>query len=534
MIRLALLCWLLGSFLWTNPALAHAALLQTTPADRAILPEPPAGVVLQFNEAVQPVVLRLMDAAGSAVPGEATSAQSTSQTFRPARALRPGQYLLSYRVVSDDGHPIAGTIVFAVGAAPATWTAAEEIAEGPWRWFAAANRALWMLSLALAGGAAVFVLLAFSQRAHLKSALSPTVAGASLLAIVTAGLAIVFEGGVVLGDGTLAEMGRAGFATTQARQSLATIALAALVWLAWRRGATRVGALAGVAMLATMALTGHVITAAAPWITAPALLLHAIPALLWVGSFLPLLAIVQAPPSATDLIIPRFSRLAMMGVGMLAVAGAAIAALQVRDVAALTATAYGVGLLAKNALAAPLLLLAAYNRLALTPRVIAGDPAARARLSGTIGFELMLGVAILAITAVLAQTAPPRSLAEPTSHDEHNHDQTGAEAGVAVGAVAAGKSALIGVTPARTGRNTITVALRGTGWSGITPQTVTASLANPAARIEPITRQLTAVTPGIYEYSGPELSVTGEWTIRIDVDISEFERIAYVVPIPVQ
>ncbi len=532
MIRIALLCCWLGSLLWAGPALAHSVLLQTTPADRAVLPEAPAGVVLQFNEAVRPVVLQLIDASGSPVAGEATSAPGDTHSFRPDRALPPGQYLLSYRVVSDDGHPIAGTIVFAVGVAPATWAAAEETAEGPWRWYAAVNRALWMLSLALAGGAAVFVLLVPAPAEQLRTALSPTVTGASFLAIATAGLAVVFEGGVVLGHGSLIEMWRAGFATTQARQSLAAILLTAAVWLAWRRGASRLGAFAAVALLATIALTGHVVTAATPWITAPVLLLHGIPALLWVGSFLPLIAVVQAPPSQSDLVIPQFSRLALAGVGVLAAAGAVIAMLQVRDIAALTATAYGVGLLAKNALAAPLLLLAAYNRLGLTPGALAGEPRARARLSTTISMELLLGVAILSISAVLAQTAPPRSLSEPTGHEAHSHEETGA--GVAVGAVSAGKSALIGVTPARTGRNTITVALRGAGWTDLNPRAVTASLSNVLAGIEPIVRELAPVAAGVYEYSGPELAVAGEWTVRIDVDVSDFERIAYVVPIPVQ
>lgn len=532
MTRLVFLTVWLAAVLWAAPAAAHAVLLQATPADRTTLADSPTAIVLQFSEPVQPLVLRVLDTAGAGIGGTVATGAHTL-TFRPDAVLRAGQYLVTYRVVSDDGHPVGGTIVFAVGGTPRAWVEAPEVPEGPWRWAAAANRALWMLSIALLAGATLFPLLAPAQRGDFKSALASTAAGASAIGITTAALAILLEGGVVLGGGSLLDLWRAGFDTTQARQSLVSVLLTVVLWrAAWQRDAVYTGAVLAVALLATVALTGHVVTAARPWISVPLLLLHATPALLWVGSFVPLLAIVQAPASAADRVLPRFSALAIAGVGVLAIAGAGVAVLQVRELGALTTTAYGLGLIAKSALATLLLLLAASNRLVLTPRILAGKERARATLSGAIGLELILGAAILAATAVLAQTPPPRSLVEPA--EAHEHDGTGADTGVAVGAVAQGKSALIGVSPARPGRNTITVALRGAGWVDIAPLSVTAAFSHAAAGIETIVRELARVAPGLYEYTGPELAVAGEWTVRVEVLVNDFERVTYSVPIPIQ
>jgi copper transport protein len=59
-------------------------------------------------------------------------------------------------------------------------------------------------------------------------------------------------------------------------------------------------------------------------------------------------------------------------------------------------------------------------------------------------------------------------------------------------------------------------------------------LSNAAAGIEAIVRDLPRTGPGIYELTGPELAVPGEWTVKIDLLISDFDRVTYTAPIPVR
>ncbi|XVX19062.1 copper resistance protein CopC [Actinomycetota bacterium] len=92
---------------------AHAQLLSVSPADKATVPQPPDKVELTFNEEINPsfVVVRVVAADGASVAsgdpsvkGGVVSQAISSQT--------PGQHTITYRVVSKDGHPIAGRTTF--------------------------------------------------------------------------------------------------------------------------------------------------------------------------------------------------------------------------------------------------------------------------------------------------------------------------------------------------------------------------------------------------------------------------------------
>src|SRR5262245_35113451 len=61
--------------------------------------------------------MRLIAPDGSATTVAAT-AENTAVTIKPP-ALRRGTHVLSWRVVSADGHPVGGSVVFSVGEASA-------------------------------------------------------------------------------------------------------------------------------------------------------------------------------------------------------------------------------------------------------------------------------------------------------------------------------------------------------------------------------------------------------------------------------
>ena len=75
----------------------------------------PDAVALIFNEAVSPLVLRLISADGASIDLQ------NVQTHGPAVIARlpsigGGTHAISWRVVSADGHPVGGSIVFSIGA----------------------------------------------------------------------------------------------------------------------------------------------------------------------------------------------------------------------------------------------------------------------------------------------------------------------------------------------------------------------------------------------------------------------------------
>lgn len=92
-----------------HTAAAHAVLLGQFPRPGASLAAAPAEVRLRFDEAVTPVVIRVLDARGRVVSlPDAVSEVNTTVHLRLPDRLPPGTYVATYRVISADSHPVGG------------------------------------------------------------------------------------------------------------------------------------------------------------------------------------------------------------------------------------------------------------------------------------------------------------------------------------------------------------------------------------------------------------------------------------------
>ncbi|MEV1294600.1 copper resistance CopC family protein [Pseudonocardia sp. NPDC049635] len=154
------------------PAWAHTELESSTPAENAEVAQAPSEITLTFSENVPADTAEIAvlgpdgtDHAG----GPATGADGTlTVPLQPLGAA--GSYTIEYRVVSDDGHPVSGTIPFvltqagpgaatadAATAAPTTSAAAPAAAEDSGDGGDGAPVWPWVLLavVVLGGGAAV-------------------------------------------------------------------------------------------------------------------------------------------------------------------------------------------------------------------------------------------------------------------------------------------------------------------------------------------------------------------------------------------
>lgn len=100
----------------TAAALAHASLLRATPSDGAVLAAWPTQMALTFSEPVRPLVLTLVGPGGSIQRVETIAPSDVLTIDLPEAASAEGSHVLSWRVVSSDGHPVGGAVRFAVGA----------------------------------------------------------------------------------------------------------------------------------------------------------------------------------------------------------------------------------------------------------------------------------------------------------------------------------------------------------------------------------------------------------------------------------
>jgi methionine-rich copper-binding protein CopC len=112
--------WLL---LWCGPALVHAKLTKSYPAERDTLAEPPEQVQLRFNKPVEAEFdpVKVYGQEGDRVDEEdaRVSADDRKLLVRDLGELAEGSYTVQWRVASVDGHPIDGSYEFDVDASAA-------------------------------------------------------------------------------------------------------------------------------------------------------------------------------------------------------------------------------------------------------------------------------------------------------------------------------------------------------------------------------------------------------------------------------
>jgi copper transport protein len=176
-------------------AWGHAALLGTAPAASRITPHGIDDVALTFSETVEPrfAVISVTDAKGHqlATGSAARSLANPHTILRPVGRLRPGWYLVYWRVISADGHPVRGAFTFAIGPGP-----------GPPRQFAVPSlretaatpgllAARWGVLLALMAAVGLFVFRSAIARPVGATEEDGTLRGLTVAAFVATGAALV-------------------------------------------------------------------------------------------------------------------------------------------------------------------------------------------------------------------------------------------------------------------------------------------------------------------------------------------------------
>ena len=108
------------SITFTQSAFAHAEIAQTSPIKNAILTQPPKSVWIEFGESLLTLdtkavnTLTVTNAQGKRVDKSPTIVSGARATTKILGALKKGKYFVTYRVVSEDGHPVKGSYYFSV------------------------------------------------------------------------------------------------------------------------------------------------------------------------------------------------------------------------------------------------------------------------------------------------------------------------------------------------------------------------------------------------------------------------------------
>lgn len=522
-VLVLLLLVLAGLLAAGSPARAHASLVAAEPADGAMLPRAPAAFALTFSEPTSPLRLRLLTPEGASLPLERFTLRDRTLDIVAPEGLGDGTYALSWRVISEDGHPVGGSVVFSIGAASRDAPVMSDVAEPGLQAAIWTNRLLLYVGLFVGIGGAFFLVWLGAPARDGEAVICGALALGMVAALGSIGLQGLDALGAPLGALGQRIVWETGFGTSLGKSVLANLLAAALAGASLAlppRPARVLTVLALIGLGGALAASGHAGTAPPQWLTRPSVFLHAVGIALWVGALAPLgLQIARRSPDAAAT-LRRFSRFIPFAVLPLLASGMLMAVVQLETPSALWRTAYGQVLSAKLALVALLFALAAYNRLSLTEPACRGEARATRRLLGTIRLEIVLVLAIFALAALWRFTPPPRALALAAAQPAQIHIHT------------LKAMADVTVTPGRVGPVRIDMMLMTGEFGPLNAKEVALVLANPARGIEPIRRKAER-REGLWRIDGLVIPAPGDWTVRLDILITDFEmtRLEGTLPI---
>ena len=541
-------------------AWAHGYVVRAIPADRSTLERPPTRLQYWFSEDLEPRFseIKLRDQSGEVIASGSVDAKNHALlSLRVPAGLADGAYIVELRpAFASDGHVIAESRVFFVG---------EEV--GGVAGSAADDRALpleviWRAGLNLANflffGASllytIVLLPAWGNRRNplgalpsrvmrrLRNCLAAAVALAllanlgallqqSMVFFNTDALQVIQQNlwGVVLigsrfGDVWIFRMALLIFCAV-----LIFVAefyralmpqLSAGIW----RGMPWLGALfIGLTMVTSHAAGSTLM----PWLAITVDWLHALAAAFWMGGALALTLLLPTALAPFDgeqrrqairAVMLRFSRMVTPLVALMIVSGIYNAANFIVTPADLDST-YGRTLALKLLMIAPLLLIGAWQHIALRPQLAARLQRAGAILPQSLRawmaqavatgmalrLEVMLMLALLGAVAWLSATPVPEPASLPEAIETPQITQTVGEYTIT--------SAII---PGGPGVNTYDSVV----WRGEAPATdveLRLQLVNPQRGIRNPWHQTEQVEEGLYVAAGDDIDEAGAWWSLIDI-----------------
>jgi copper transport protein len=548
--------------LLAGPASAHASLEMSDPANGAVLTQPPSQIVLGFDESVDIALgaIRLYDGRGHEIDvGPAHHEGDDAHVAVNVPKLADDAYVVSWRVVSADSHPVHGAFTFQVGTGDAvrdpgliTRLLAQEGGNPSAGALLGISRFLSYGALAVVVGGLAFLSVVWpagAGRRRVRVLLWVALGVGVVAGLVAIGVQAPYASGRALTDAVKPSQWSEVLRTSSGRAWGLRVLVLAIVGagllLTLERLRTQVWQMVGVvaagALFVLVAMGGHGTTGRWAAVGLLATVAHLGGMSVWIGGLTVLLVGVLRDPDSHDGLnrVRMFSPIAFGAVVVIVVSGVVQAYRQVGSLDALTNTDYGRLLLVKTAFVVVAVAVAWGSR-----RLIQGSPEparvalaagaavlertdtddaslrrTRRRLRRTIGAEVALAAAVLAVTSLLVASAP--AIAEVTKPFNATITQ-------------GDRLASITVDPARTGRNTMHVYISTPGGALDKAQDVTVRITLPSRDLGPIPVPVEDAGPNHVLSDNLQLPFAGDWQVEILAVFGQNEQVRFATTMPVR
>jgi copper transport protein len=536
-------------------ASAHAYLIKTVPAASGVLDAAPPNVQLTYDEAVEPrfAIVSVTNAGGrqeTTGPAERSPANPDTLVVPLRPHLAEGWYLVYWRAISVDGHPVQGAFTYAVGPNPGP---APQFPVPSVSATAATPQLLiarWVMFVSVMAAIGLLVLRLVIARPLIRRVRGTSLRPVSLAMVISSVVGLIAIP-VYLDFSTANDSLRSVFDVTALvplfrvtafGRSMVDLELCfalfcVAAWVAlWvdrpereQRSVAALAAISGALLAAAAVLivpgaAGHAGQASPRGLTLALDWVHLAAGSLWMGGLLGLLIIWRAVPAvrrvpALSVVVPRFSNVALVSVILLGAAGIGETIIHMPAVNALWETGFGRAILVKAGLLIAALALAAGNLLRTKPQLDAardrpehGEPAA-SLLGRLISGEAMIVAGVVFAAAVLSSLAPP-----PPAFAEQNS----ALASVGPGHVAAtvnraGYRLQVLVSPNKAAApNSFALRITKNG-QPVRGANVTLAFNHLEMEMPQQEYQLTETQPGVYSHSAPALVMVGKWGLTYQI-----------------
>lgn len=544
---LAILLTGIGAFLFSGakPALAHAQLQSTNPANGASLTEAPSNVSIYFGEPVELSLggVRVYNSAGQRVDtGSPRHIDEDKRTIiQSLKQIVPGGYVATWRVVSSDSHPVQGAITFQVGSAESGDLAALSkrllAAEGGEESVGAAFtvvRATIFSSVALVVGGCFFLLWGSIPTDRIKVFVRLMVI-AGTVGLMATGFSVVLQGAYASGLSLIDALSgdvinsvletRYGFAALL-RVILFAVILLLLIKFSVARWRVAVLVAVSIGIVISIAIAGHAISGR--WVALALSLdvIHVASMSLWLGGLVAvaLLFLRKLDAESAASTVRKFSRIALYAIGVLIVTGSIQGWRQLGSLDALTSTDYGGLLIVKVAIVAGLIIIAIQSRKVVN-RWSANSPSTSVapttikRLRLTVVIETVLAVGILIATSLLVNATPGRAQVTEPFATNITMDNL-----------------LVQVLfdPALTGPNQIHVYTLTQEGAIVDVPEVKLTMSMPSKEITALSVPLLPAGPGHVLAQGFPIPIKGDWKTEIQVRTSDVDVENAIITVPIR
>jgi len=510
-------------------ALAHATLESTDPAAGAVLDQSPSVITLKFSEAVDISLgaVRLFDGAGKAIdvgtaehPGGQASVVQIS-----VPQLADGSYVVDWRVVSADSHPIEGAFTFQVGqtANLQPGVIGDIVSREP------TDRAAGTALTITRGVVTAAIALVFGGLLAIALGIADTSRRNRLIVIVSAVIGGIF--------GLLQLPLEVAYATGRSMSAVFdggawSDALDTRVGVAWLVRALLIGVV-GVVLAVTMrhreqmwwrsvlvaallgvgvasAFGGHGATGRWHDVGIVTTVIHVAAMAAWLGGLVLVLCDVTRIDGHR---LHLFSTLAAIAILLVTISGVVQAIRQLGSLDALTNTHYGILLMWKVAFVLLVVAVAAVSR-----RLVWRAELDRPRLQRTLAMEVVGAVAIVVVTAMLMGANPSQALTnKPFSAQLVDN----------------GYLASITIEPGRVGLNEMHLYLSNPQSSLTEPDDLHVQISDPSRGVAPI--DVAMVRSGASHYTAPNLTFpySATWTLTVAARYNTFDAVQFTTKVPI-